>query len=56
MALQEASGLLDIHTNMVATISPEISQSLISGKKPAYLSDDEHRAWDQLRRWLVTSQ
>jgi pimeloyl-ACP methyl ester carboxylesterase len=48
MALQEPPGLLGIHTNMAATVPPEISQSLASGNKPANLSDDERRAWDQL--------
>jgi pimeloyl-ACP methyl ester carboxylesterase len=48
MALQEPPGLLGIHTNMAATVPPEISQSLASGDKPANLSDDEQRAWDQL--------
>jgi pimeloyl-ACP methyl ester carboxylesterase len=48
MALQEPPGLLGIHTNMAATVPPEISQSLASGSKPANLSADEERAWDQL--------
>jgi pimeloyl-ACP methyl ester carboxylesterase len=48
MALQQPPGLLGIHTNMAATVPPEISQSLASGHKPANLSDDEQRAWDQL--------
>ncbi|HEY7635967.1 MAG TPA: epoxide hydrolase [Gemmatimonadales bacterium] len=48
MALQEPPGLLGIHTNMAATVPPEISQSLASGEKPAGLPDDEQRAWDQL--------
>ena len=41
MALQEPPGLLGIHTNMAATVPPEISQSLASGNKPANLSADE---------------
>jgi pimeloyl-ACP methyl ester carboxylesterase len=48
MALQEPPGLLGIHTNMAATVPAEISKSLASGDKPADLSDDEERAWDQL--------
>jgi pimeloyl-ACP methyl ester carboxylesterase len=48
MALQEAPELLGIHTNMAATVPAEISKSLASGDKPADLSDDEERAWDQL--------
>jgi pimeloyl-ACP methyl ester carboxylesterase len=48
MALQEPPGLLGIHTNMAATVPPEISTALMSGNKPANLSGDEQRAWDQL--------
>jgi pimeloyl-ACP methyl ester carboxylesterase len=48
MALQEPPGLLGIHTNMAATVPPEISRALASGEKPADLSDDEVRAWNQL--------
>ena len=48
MALQAPPGLLGIHTNMAATVPAEISQSLASGEKPANLSADEERAWDQL--------
>jgi pimeloyl-ACP methyl ester carboxylesterase len=48
MALQAPPGLLGIHTNMAATVPAEISRSLASGVKPADLSDDEERAWDQL--------
>jgi pimeloyl-ACP methyl ester carboxylesterase len=48
MALQAPPGLLGIHTNMAATVPPDISQGLASGTKPAKLSADEQRAWDQL--------
>jgi len=48
MALQQPPGLLGIHTNMAATVPPDISQSLATGQKPAGLSPDEERAWDQL--------
>jgi pimeloyl-ACP methyl ester carboxylesterase len=48
MALQKPQGLLGIHTNMAATLPPDISQALASGHMPAGLSDDERRAWDQL--------
>jgi pimeloyl-ACP methyl ester carboxylesterase len=48
MALQAPPGLLGIHTNMPATVPPDIAQSLATRQKPANLSDDETRAWDQL--------
>jgi pimeloyl-ACP methyl ester carboxylesterase len=48
MALQQPVGLLGIHTNMSATVPPEISAALGTGKKPSGLSADETRAWDQL--------
>jgi pimeloyl-ACP methyl ester carboxylesterase len=48
MAVQEPAGLLGIHTNMAATVPADISKALASGAKPAGLSADETRAWDQL--------
>jgi pimeloyl-ACP methyl ester carboxylesterase len=49
MALQEPPGLLGIHTNMAATVPPNISQALSAGDPaPAGLSPDEQHAWDQL--------
>src|SRR5262249_49664258 len=48
MALQQPPGLLGIHTNMPATLSPEISKALGAGKEPAGLSTDEKYPWDQL--------
>jgi len=49
MALQAPEGLLAIHTNMAATVPPDIDGSLLAGKpKPAGLSAEESRAWDQL--------
>ncbi|PSJ61676.1 multidrug MFS transporter [Mesorhizobium soli] len=48
MALQQPPGLLGIHTNMPATVSPEINQSLAAGTPPAGLTPDERNAWDQL--------
>jgi pimeloyl-ACP methyl ester carboxylesterase len=49
MALQQPSGLLGIHTNMAATVPPDVSQALaVSGPPPAGLSADEKHAWDQL--------
>jgi pimeloyl-ACP methyl ester carboxylesterase len=48
MAVQEPAGLLGIHTNMAATVPADISKALATGAKPAGLSADEERAWDQL--------
>jgi len=48
MALQQPAGLLGIHTNMAATIPPDVSKALaMGGPPPAGLSADEQRAWDQ---------
>jgi pimeloyl-ACP methyl ester carboxylesterase len=49
MALQQPPGLLGIHTNMAATVPPDVSKALsIGGPPPAGLSPDEQHAWDQL--------
>ncbi|MBE1711724.1 MULTISPECIES: epoxide hydrolase family protein [Mesorhizobium] len=48
MALQEPPGLLGIHTNMAATLPPEISKALGTGTPPPGLGPDEKRAFDQL--------
>src|SRR3954447_9827541 len=49
MALQAPAGLLGISTNMAATVPPDTDAALFAGKpKPACLSADESRAWDQL--------
>jgi pimeloyl-ACP methyl ester carboxylesterase len=49
MALQQPPGLLGIHTNMAATVPPEVSKALaVGGPPPAGLSPDEKYAWDQL--------
>ena len=49
MALQQPPGLLGIHTNMAATVPPDISRALSAGgPPPAGLSADEKHAWDQL--------
>jgi pimeloyl-ACP methyl ester carboxylesterase len=49
MALQAPAELLGIHTNMAATVPPEIAKLLAQGgPAPADLSADEKRAWDQL--------
>jgi pimeloyl-ACP methyl ester carboxylesterase len=49
LALQEPPGLLGIHTNMAATVPPDVSRALAIGDPPpAALSADEQHAWDQL--------
>jgi pimeloyl-ACP methyl ester carboxylesterase len=49
MALQQPPGLLGIHTNMAATVPPDVSKALaMGGPPPAGLSPDEQHAWDQL--------
>jgi len=49
MALQEPPGLLGIHTNMAATVPPEIASALALGQAPpASLTPEERGAWDQL--------
>lgn len=49
MALQQPPGLLGIHTNMAATVPPDVSKALAVGGPPAAgLSSDEKHAWDQL--------
>jgi pimeloyl-ACP methyl ester carboxylesterase len=49
MALQQPPGLLGIHTNMAATVPPDVSKALaMGGPAPAGLSPEEKHAWDQL--------
>ncbi len=49
MALQQPLGLLCIHTNMAATVPPDVSKALSAGgPPPAGLSPEEKHAWDQL--------
>jgi pimeloyl-ACP methyl ester carboxylesterase len=49
MALQQPPGLVGIHTNMAATVPPDVSKALgMGGPPPAGLSPDEQHAWDQL--------
>src|SRR5277367_516327 len=49
MALQQPPGLLGIHTNMAATVPPDVSKALSAGgPPPAGLSPEEKHAWDQL--------
>ena len=49
MALQQPPGLLGIHTNMAATVPPDVSKALaMGGPPPTGFSPDEQHAWDQL--------
>jgi pimeloyl-ACP methyl ester carboxylesterase len=49
MALQQPPGLLGIHTNMAATLPPDISKALNAGQPaPADLGPDEKRAYEQV--------
>ena len=49
MALQEPAGLVGIHTNMAATVPPDVSKALsLGGPPPAGLTEEEKGAWDQL--------
>jgi pimeloyl-ACP methyl ester carboxylesterase len=49
MALQQPPGLLGIHTNMAATVPPDVSRALAFHEAPpADLTADERSAWNQL--------
>jgi pimeloyl-ACP methyl ester carboxylesterase len=49
MALQQPPGLLGIHTNMAATVPPDVSKALaMGGPPPVGLSPEEKYAWDGL--------
>ena len=49
MALLAPPELVGIHTNMAATVPPDIEKALALGTAPpSTLSPDERRAWDQL--------
>ena len=55
MALLKPEGLLGIHTNMPATVPPDVSRALASGgPKPAGLSAEEDRAFDVLKHFFAT--
>ncbi len=49
MALQQPPGLLGIHTNMAATVPPDISKALAFHEAPPTdLAPEEKNAWNQL--------
>jgi pimeloyl-ACP methyl ester carboxylesterase len=51
MGLQAPAGLLAIHTNMPATVPPDVDKALLAGAPaPAGLSAEEQRAYAQLVR------
>jgi len=55
LALLKPQGLLGIHTNMPATLSPEISAGVQAGDPaPEGLSDDEKKAYDILVHFFAT--
>ena len=55
MALLKPDGLLGIHTNMPATLTPEISRAVqTGGPKPAGLTRDEDQAFDILSHFFAT--
>ena len=55
LALLKPAGLLGIHTNMPATVPPDVSKALATGgPKPAGLSADEDRAFEILKHFFAT--
>jgi pimeloyl-ACP methyl ester carboxylesterase len=55
LALLKPDGLLGIHTNMPATVPPDVSKALASGgPKPDGLSADEDTAYDILKHFFAT--
>ena len=55
LALLKPAGLLGIHTNMPATLPPDVSKALATGgPKPAGLSADEDRAFGILKHFFAT--
>jgi pimeloyl-ACP methyl ester carboxylesterase len=51
MGLQAPAGLLAIHTNMPATVPPDVDKATLAGDQPpAGLPADERRAWEGLLR------
>ena len=55
MALLKPDGLLGIHTNMPATVPPDVSKALATGgPKPTGLSADEDEAFEILKHFFAT--
>jgi pimeloyl-ACP methyl ester carboxylesterase len=55
LALLKPEGLLGIHTNMPATVPPDVSKALATGgPEPAGLSADEKKAYDILDHFFKT--
>jgi pimeloyl-ACP methyl ester carboxylesterase len=55
MALLKPEGLLGIHTNMPATVPPDVSKALATGgPEPSGLSADEKKAYDVLEYFFAT--
>ncbi len=55
MALLRPTGLLGIHTNMPATLPPDVSKAVATGgPKPDGLSADEDTAFDILKHFFAT--
>jgi len=55
MAILKPDGLLGIHTNMPATVPPDVSKALATGgPKPEGLSADEDRAYEILKHFFAT--
>jgi pimeloyl-ACP methyl ester carboxylesterase len=51
MGVQAPAGLLGIHTNMPATVPPDVDKALVAGSPPpSGLSAEERRAYEQLVR------
>jgi len=55
LALLKPEGLLGIHTNMPATVPPDVSKALAGGgPKPDGLAPDEDRAYEILEHFFAT--
>ena len=55
LALLKPPGLLGIHTNMPATVPPEVSKALASGgPEPSGLSAEEKKAYEILKHFFAT--